>query len=76
MPAKRAGPDRLVVDIEPATLAKLAAAFVALIAVVGVVGGATRTVTALAIAGILSIALDPVVTRLVGRVSTSAAASR
>src|SRR5689334_12339934 len=63
-------PKRLVVDIEPATLAALAAAFIGLVAVVALFGAATRTVTALAIAGILAIALDPVVTRLADRLDT------
>lgn len=67
MPAKRAGTERIVVDIEPASLAKLACAFIALIAFVAVIGTATRTVTAFAIAGILSVALDPVVTRMSAR---------
>lgn len=46
------------------TLVRLAGAFVALVLVTTVVGSASRTVTALAIAGILAIALDPVVTRM------------
>jgi predicted PurR-regulated permease PerM len=56
--------DRLVVDLELATLAKLAGAFLFLVVVVAVVGAAPRTVTALGIAGILTVALDPVVSRL------------
>jgi predicted PurR-regulated permease PerM len=67
MPAKRAGTDHIVVDIDPLTLAKIAGAFIALVAVVAVVGTATRTVTALGISGILAVALDPVVTRLSAR---------
>jgi predicted PurR-regulated permease PerM len=63
-------PSRIVVDVEPATLAALAAAFLGLVAVVALFGAATRTVTALAIAGILAIALDPVVTRLTERLHT------
>jgi predicted PurR-regulated permease PerM len=57
-------PDRIVVDIDPKTLAILAGSFMALTAVVTVVGSATKTVTALGIATILSIALDPVVTAI------------
>lgn len=54
----------MVVDVDPRTLAAMAGAVLALVTVVGVVGSATRTVTALGIAGILGIALDPVVTRI------------
>ncbi|HUR77750.1 MAG TPA: AI-2E family transporter [Acidimicrobiales bacterium] len=61
---------RLVVDVEPTTLAALAAAFLGLVAVVGLVGSAPRTATALAIAAVLAIALDPVVTRLAQRLRT------
>jgi predicted PurR-regulated permease PerM len=61
--------DRIVVDIEPTSLAAIAAAFIGLVAVVGLVGGATRTMTALAIAAILAIALDPVVTRIADRLN-------
>ncbi|MBA3655203.1 MAG: AI-2E family transporter [Actinobacteria bacterium] len=57
-------PDRLVVDLEVWTLVKLAATFLAFGVVVTVVGSAPRTVTALGIAAILSVALDPLVTRL------------
>jgi predicted PurR-regulated permease PerM len=67
MPARKAGTDRLVVDIEPATLAALAAAFVGLALIVAVVGSAPRTVTALGIATILAIALEQVVTPLAAR---------
>src|SRR5689334_17324703 len=67
MPAKRAGTETIVVDLDPMTLVKIAGAFIALTAVVAVIGTATRTVTALAISGILAIALDPVVTRLAAR---------
>ncbi len=75
MPAKRAGmdpesPTRLVVDVEPATLAALAASFVGLFAIVALVGSAPRTVTALGVASILAVALDPVVTRLAERLRT------
>src|SRR5689334_13343318 len=59
---------RIVVDIEPTTLAALAAAFVALVAVIALVGSAPRTVTALGVASILAIALDPVVTRISERI--------
>jgi len=54
----------LIVDLEVWTLVKLAGAFLALALVVTVVGAAPRTVTALAIAGILTVALDPLVTRI------------
>ncbi len=57
-------PERLIVDLEVWTLVKLAATFLAFGAVAAVVGAAPRTVTALGIAGILSVALDPLVTRL------------
>ncbi|MEY2473459.1 MAG: hypothetical protein QOK28_2788 [Actinomycetota bacterium] len=57
----------MVVDIEPTTLAAVAAAFLALVALIALVGSAPRTVTAFGIALILSIALDPVVTRLAVR---------
>jgi len=71
VPAERAGirktAGRLVVDVEPATLAALAAAFLGLVALVAVIGSAPRTVTALAIAGVLAVALDPVVTRTTER---------
>src|SRR5687768_5283049 len=67
MPKRR---QRLVVDVEPATLAALAAAFLGLVALVAVIGSAPRTVTALAIAVILAIALDPVVTRTTERLRT------
>jgi predicted PurR-regulated permease PerM len=63
-------PPRIVVDVEPSTLAALAAAVIALVAAVTLIGTATRTVTALAIAAILSIALDPVVTRITDRLNT------
>ncbi|MEY2424995.1 MAG: hypothetical protein QOI61_567, partial [Actinomycetota bacterium] len=75
MPAKRAAirkrkpNERLVVDVEPATLAAVAAAFLGLAVVIALVGAAPRTVTALAVGGILAIALDPVVTRLAARLS-------
>lgn len=61
------GPGRVVVDVEPATLAALAAAFLGLVALVAVVGSAPRTLTAMAVGGILAIALDPIVTRLSDR---------
>ncbi len=65
MPKRPTTPvERMVVEIEPMTLIRLAGAFVALVLVTTIVGSAQRTVTALAIAGILSIALDPVVTRM------------
>lgn len=65
MPKRPAGPvERVVVDLEWTTLVRLAGAFLALAVLTTVVGAASRTVTALAIAGILSIALDPVVTRI------------
>jgi predicted PurR-regulated permease PerM len=57
----------MVVDIEPSTLAAVAAAFLALVAVIALVGSAPRTVTALGVALLLSIALDPVVTRIAAR---------
>ncbi|HVT78654.1 MAG TPA: AI-2E family transporter [Acidimicrobiales bacterium] len=63
MPARRTGM-RTVVDIEPATLVSVAASLVLLVAVLALFGSAPRTVTALGIASILSIALDPVVTRI------------
>lgn len=62
--------ERLVVDIEPRTLAALAAASVLLVAVLALIGAAPRTVTALGIASILAIALDPVVTRIAERLHT------
>ena len=46
---------------------RLAAAFVALLVLAAVVGSAPRTITALAIAAILTVALDPVVTRLAAK---------
>lgn len=65
MPKRPAAPvERVVVDLEPATLVRVAVAFLALAVVTTLVGSAPRTMTALAIAGILAIALDPVVTRL------------
>ncbi|MDP1794854.1 MAG: AI-2E family transporter, partial [Acidimicrobiales bacterium] len=65
MPLRPTAPsERTIVDLEPMTLIRLAAAFLALVVATTVVGSAPRTVTALAIAGILSIALDPVVTRM------------
>lgn len=65
MPKRAAAPDdRIVVDIEPMTLVRLSGAFIALVLLTTVVGSAPRTITALAIAGILAIALDPVVTRM------------
>ena len=60
--------ERIVVDLEPTTLAAIAAAFVGLVALIALVGSAPRTVTALGIALILSIALDPAVTRIADRV--------
>lgn len=54
----------MVVDLDEGTLLRLTAAFVALLIVAGVVGSASRTITALAIATILSVALDPAVSRL------------
>lgn len=62
--------ERIVVDIEPSTLAALAGAFVALVALIALIGSASRTVTALAISAVLAIALDPVVTRLTARMHT------
>lgn len=53
-----------MVDLEPMTLVRIAGAFLALVVATTVVGSAPRTVTALAIAGILAIALDPVVSRI------------
>lgn len=65
MPRRSDAPtERIVVDLEPTTLIRLAGAFLALVLVTTVVGSAPRTVTALAIAGILAVALDPVVTRI------------
>lgn len=69
MPAKQG--DKIVVDLEPLTLVLLAGSFVALLAVVAVVGSAPRTVTALGIAGILTVALDPVVTRLASKLNVA-----
>jgi predicted PurR-regulated permease PerM len=59
--------ERLVVDIEATTLAALAAAFLFLVGALALIGSAPRTVTALGIASILAIALDPVVTRIAER---------
>lgn len=63
-------PTRLVVDVEATTLGALAASFLGLVALVALIGSAPRTVTALAIAAILTIALDPVVTRLTEQLKT------
>lgn len=81
MPAKQTGttrrsttkavPAKLVVDLSPTTLFLLAGAFVALLALITVVGSAPRTVTALGIAGILTVALDPVVTRLSAKLNVA-----
>jgi putative heme transporter len=77
MPAPKAGtrtkqraPQRIVVDVEPTTLAAVAAAFLGLVILIALVGSAPRTLTGLAVAGILAIALDPVVTRLAARLRT------
>ncbi len=75
MAARRTGttrtkaPARIVVDVEPTTLVAIAAAFLGLLTVIALVGAAPRTITALAVGGILAIALDPVVTRIAARLS-------
>jgi predicted PurR-regulated permease PerM len=65
----------LVVDLDWRSVLVVLASFVALLAITGLVRGATRAFTWLALGTLLALALDPVVTRLKGRVGGHRAAA-
>ncbi|MDQ3146327.1 MAG: AI-2E family transporter [Actinomycetota bacterium] len=63
------------VDLDWRSMVWFLAGFVVLVAITGLVRGATRTLTWLVVGGLLALALDPLVSRLTGRLGGHRAAA-